>query len=173
MLIGWSGLAHPVAFIRKAALQQVGGYRAEYTAIEDKDLWLRLAEIGRLANLPETLLHYRLHENSISHRKANDVWRLWELLLAETYKRRGLRTSPPSFAARRRKAAKPGRTRAGWVRAAARAGNYATATKHARLLIKEHPLRLLTWITLARAAASTLRNRRPSKATVANSGDSR
>ena len=43
------------------AVESVGGYRSQLIAAEDLDLWLRLAERGKLANLPEALLFYRLH----------------------------------------------------------------------------------------------------------------
>jgi hypothetical protein len=35
---------------------------------EDYDLWLRLAEVGRIANLPDVLLSYRLHAGAASAR---------------------------------------------------------------------------------------------------------
>jgi hypothetical protein len=47
----------------------VGGYRAQLTAAEDLDLWLRLAERGKLANLPEALLFYRLHAGQVTNEK--------------------------------------------------------------------------------------------------------
>ena len=53
-------IAHPTVMMRRAALEDVGGYRRAYQRAEDYDLWLRLAERGRLANLPEALLEYRL-----------------------------------------------------------------------------------------------------------------
>ena len=53
----------------RGAWSRSGGYRAEYEWVEDIDLWLRLAERGRLANLPDVLLRYRLHEESVCHRR--------------------------------------------------------------------------------------------------------
>lgn len=51
-------IAHPALVARRATLQQVGGYR-EMGWPEDYDLVLRLAEAGRLHNVPEVLLHWR------------------------------------------------------------------------------------------------------------------
>ena len=53
--------------MRRNALSRVGGYRARFTHAEDYDLWLRLAERYRLANLPDVVLHYRLHPGQVSH----------------------------------------------------------------------------------------------------------
>jgi hypothetical protein len=36
---------------------------------EDYALWLALAKQGRLANIPEALLHYRIHPGSVSSRR--------------------------------------------------------------------------------------------------------
>lgn len=59
-------MLHPGIMMRRAAFEEVGGYRLEYEPAEDRDLFLRLAEIGRLANLDEALMHYRLHHSNVS-----------------------------------------------------------------------------------------------------------
>ena len=53
-------IAHPTVVLRRAPLEAVGGYRRAYLRAEDYDLWLRLAERGKLANLAEPLLEYRV-----------------------------------------------------------------------------------------------------------------
>lgn len=65
-LKGHAPLFHPAAMIRTAALRAIEGYRADYWPAEDLDLWLRLGEVGQLANLPKPVLRYRLHGGSIS-----------------------------------------------------------------------------------------------------------
>ena len=54
--------------MRRAAVQAVGGYHAEFEPAEDLDLWLRLGEVGRLvlATFPEVLMKYRQHARSFS-----------------------------------------------------------------------------------------------------------
>jgi glycosyltransferase involved in cell wall biosynthesis len=52
-------IAHPSVAMRKSAVASIGGYRTEFTRAQDIDLFLRLAEVGQLANLPEVLLDYR------------------------------------------------------------------------------------------------------------------
>jgi glycosyltransferase involved in cell wall biosynthesis len=54
-LAGVSAIHHPAVMMRRNALAQVGGYR-DLCPTEDFDLWLRLGEVGRLANLAEPLL---------------------------------------------------------------------------------------------------------------------
>jgi GT2 family glycosyltransferase len=52
--------------MRADAVEAAGGYRPLFPAAEDYDLWLRLSEHGRIANLPERLGAYRVHESSMS-----------------------------------------------------------------------------------------------------------
>jgi len=61
-----SVFAHPVVVIRKTAYARAGGYRPQFAHAEDYDLWLRLAEVSRLANLADPLLDYRTHSNQVS-----------------------------------------------------------------------------------------------------------
>jgi glycosyltransferase involved in cell wall biosynthesis len=67
LLGGISLLHHPCTMVRRSAMLQVGGYDESMIASVDLDLWLRLGEVGRLANLPDTLFHYRLHSGSITN----------------------------------------------------------------------------------------------------------
>lgn len=67
--LSWGGafIFDPTIVVRKSAILAVGGYRAEYEYAEDLDLFLRLAEVGRLANLPDVLVEYRQHSTSMSY----------------------------------------------------------------------------------------------------------
>ena len=58
-------LIHPFLMARREALEAAGGYRQVRHA-EDSDLYWRLAERGRLHNMPQVLGDYRLHAGSIS-----------------------------------------------------------------------------------------------------------
>ena len=51
---------------RTALVRQVGGYRPGFDGVEDYDLWARLLEITRAANLPDRLVSQRLHSNSFT-----------------------------------------------------------------------------------------------------------
>lgn len=59
---------HPTAMIRREALRSVGGYRESFIVVQDYDLWLRLSERTRLANLPERVLRYRFHPDQATSR---------------------------------------------------------------------------------------------------------
>ena len=65
-----SPFCHPSVIMRTALVRAVGGYRAAFAHCEDYDLWLRLAERTRLANLPEPLLLYRRSSGQVSNRHA-------------------------------------------------------------------------------------------------------
>lgn len=86
---GWS-LPQPAAMIRHSAIRKIGGYRDEYLWSEDLDLFLRLAEVGRLANLPDVLVKYRNHPHSTNHRRVRLQAELSRKCVIETYRRRGL-----------------------------------------------------------------------------------
>jgi len=50
---------HPSVIMRRQQILSLGGYRVEFHNSEDYDLWLRVARVYRLANLPLPLLRYR------------------------------------------------------------------------------------------------------------------
>ena len=51
-------------------MKRVGGYKDKYPHAEDIDLFLRLAEVGKLHNLRKIMLKYRLHYESVGHSHA-------------------------------------------------------------------------------------------------------
>lgn len=60
-------LGNPAAMFRADAARRIGGYRDDLQRTgEDLDFWLRLAEVGRLANLPDVLVRYRVHDRNAS-----------------------------------------------------------------------------------------------------------
>ncbi len=64
-------LIHPTIFFRHEAVRRLGGYHSQFHGYaEDLDLYLRLSEVGELANLPEPLLDYRVHLNSYNHTRS-------------------------------------------------------------------------------------------------------
>jgi acetyltransferase-like isoleucine patch superfamily enzyme/glycosyltransferase involved in cell wall biosynthesis len=66
-------LPHPGVMFRRSAVLKAGNYR-EPQPVEDLDLWLRLACVGKMVNLSESVLKYRLHSGSITDtaKKAGD-----------------------------------------------------------------------------------------------------
>lgn len=57
---------HSSVMMRKQVLENAGYYRPAFQGAEDYDLWLRLSELTTVANLPERLLQYRVHSESVS-----------------------------------------------------------------------------------------------------------
>jgi len=59
-------MCHPSTMFMRHAFEYCGGYREEYAPAEDYDLWLRLMEIGEVANVPDFILAYRYHADNLS-----------------------------------------------------------------------------------------------------------
>jgi glycosyltransferase involved in cell wall biosynthesis len=56
---------HGAMMMRRASLDEVGGYRAAFRAAQDFDLWLRLADRYDLDNLPDTVYRWRLRQDGV------------------------------------------------------------------------------------------------------------
>lgn len=61
-----SAIYQPSAIVRTEAFHAAGGYSGGYHTGEDLDLFLRLSQIGQLANDPEVLLDFRRHLHSVT-----------------------------------------------------------------------------------------------------------
>lgn len=62
---------HPTMCIRKSAILKVGNYNKNLTKtpFEDFELELRiLRQYGKIYNIPDILLNYRIHENQVTHK---------------------------------------------------------------------------------------------------------
>jgi glycosyltransferase involved in cell wall biosynthesis len=70
ILLKFCCIRHPTVMMRRSAVEKAGGYRNQAPYAEDLDLWLRVAENGKLANLDEVLLEYRQHPAQISEQRA-------------------------------------------------------------------------------------------------------
>jgi glycosyltransferase involved in cell wall biosynthesis len=144
--VGWS-IVHPSAMLRRDAVERVGGYRREYQWVEDLDLFLRLAEVGTLANLPDELLRYRQHTESVNRTRSAEQARLADACVREAYHRRGQEPPPGWKFVPRPKPAKHVQLRT-WAWKAMKEGNLEAARKHAVSLWKAAPLSVESWRTL-------------------------
>ena len=132
---------------RRHALLQIGGYRKEFEHCEDRDLFLRLSEIGRLANLKETLYLYRMHPVSICATRAQEQEARGQVALREAYERRGLPLEGmPPLPGRKNRSEAENHLR--WVWWALHGGNIKTARKHALRTIRLAPFSLESWRVL-------------------------
>lgn len=148
LLAGLRGvLAHPSTMFRGRALLQVGGYRSEFEPCEDRDLFLRLAEVGRLANLKEALLSYRMHSASVCATRTQEQDAKGQAALREAYERRGLplEALPPL---RGRKSLCEAERLRNWVWWALGSGHVKTARKHALRTVRLAPFSLESWRVL-------------------------
>ena len=81
--------AHPTMLVRKAAIEQVGGYREEYRDSEDVDLFARLIDSGRhIVVQPEALLLLRVHGHSVSAGAGRRQQMLNDLIVINSRRRR-------------------------------------------------------------------------------------
>jgi Glycosyl transferase family 2 len=72
ILEGRHVICHPAAMFRRDIVLGVGGYHAAFRHCEDYDLWLRLASVTKLANIPERLVRYRRYDGQVSARHATE-----------------------------------------------------------------------------------------------------
>jgi hypothetical protein len=63
-------LVHPAVMYRRDLVLALGGYHRAFVHCEDLDLWLRLASVTRIANIPERLIRYRHYPDQVSKRHA-------------------------------------------------------------------------------------------------------
>jgi glycosyltransferase involved in cell wall biosynthesis len=83
-LLSYSPLAHPTAFFRTKTLKDNKiKYTPHYEPAEDYKMWITLSEYGKLANLTDIILQYRIHPNQISNYKAQIQKEKTELIALE------------------------------------------------------------------------------------------
>lgn len=81
-------LSHPAVMYRREAAIEVGGYWTTGLS-EDWDLFLKLSDVGSLANLPDPVLDYRYHVDSINSRTLREVRTNIRLAIENHNRRRG------------------------------------------------------------------------------------
>ncbi|MEA2337295.1 MAG: hypothetical protein QOE82_1302 [Thermoanaerobaculia bacterium] len=132
-------VAHPAMVMRKDAVLAAGGYRDAQSPSEDLDLWLRLIEIGEMANLTEPLLRYRMHAGSTSIRDGSRQRATTAVIRAAARTRRGL--PPLHVSARYAYSHRDADATFHYecVRTALSSRNRAAVIKHARASIRRAP----------------------------------
>jgi glycosyltransferase involved in cell wall biosynthesis len=68
LMLRYNPMCHPTVVMKKDIALASGGYRAALLDADDYDLFLRMAERSKLANLQESVLQYRLHAGQVSVR---------------------------------------------------------------------------------------------------------
>jgi len=159
LLRGRGAMPHPGVMFRRDHVLALGGYREQFPVALDVDLWLRLAEQGRLANLEEILVKYRRHFRSLSCPTV-DLRAEAEVILKDTYRRRGMKL-PANFMASYPRALSEPETRIQWSQLAAYDGFHRTARKHALLALRQAPFSVACWKAAVRVLLYWTRLRRP------------
>ncbi|MDP6525628.1 MAG: glycosyltransferase [Kiritimatiellia bacterium] len=149
------GILHTAAMIRGTALQEVKGYREEFTCAQDTDLWLRLGETGRLANIPEVLLVIRHSLFGISSSMRSLQIEMSRRAIHCARERRGLQAleEPPQRWLPEGKAD----LIASWARSALLEGHYGTASRCAWKALLRKPDWLMVRVLLRALALRTVR----------------
>ena len=68
ILFPFRSFAHSSVFYRKQVVIDCGGYRNFFRLCEDRDLWLRLRNLGNIVHLPAYLVFIRKHDLQISNK---------------------------------------------------------------------------------------------------------
>ena len=84
------------ALVRRSVFEQTGGFDERLRAAQDHDMAIRIAEVTKLAYIPEDVFFYRRHDDSISKRGTKTRWTNGFYILDKAarrypYKRRDLR----------------------------------------------------------------------------------
>jgi glycosyltransferase involved in cell wall biosynthesis len=135
-------IGHPTVLMRRAPLSRIGFYR-ELDHCEDLDLWLRMAEVGRLANLPDVLLKYRLRVSSVSAQLRQRRREFISKVITDANQRRGANIRPGVIDELKPLDRVEYAHECAWM--AIGAGNVGTAQKHARRAIALSPLSPRSW----------------------------
>lgn len=86
-MMSFSPIAHPTVFLRNSILKNNNiQYNTKYEPAEDYQLWMILSEYGKLANLSDVLIYYRIHQNQTTNLRVNAKNELTKLIAFEYIK---------------------------------------------------------------------------------------
>lgn len=89
---GWP-IIHPTVMMRAAIVRTLGGYNEGFRSNVDHEIFLRMAERSKLANLPDALLLYRIHHRAMTAKNTSGC-RLVQQAISEACERRSLPYPP-------------------------------------------------------------------------------
>lgn len=148
MAANGGAIVHPAVMMRRDAVDAIGRYR-DLPVCEDLDLFLRLTDVGILANLSKFLFEYRQHGSSICDTQGVRQPEVAETVIREVCARRGIEWKPIKLFAPRPTSEWGVRLR--WLNLAHEAGYDRTARKHAYALLRHNPLSVRAWRVVFRA----------------------
>ena len=139
-------ITFPASMMLKMAIDKVGGFDENLTGAEDLCLFLRLAEVGKLANLNDRIYQYRQHENSISHASKIKILKDRQIVINNTCLRRGL---APKVLSMDNKCSRKVDIYIKWGWWALNGNNVLTARKYAKKAMFVNPCKVEVWKLLA------------------------
>lgn len=140
-------IVHPAMMARRSAIDAIGEYSDAYPWAEDLDFFLRLAEVGRVANLPDVILRYRQHLSSIGYSKSELQQKSTIAVVRDTHIRRGLPV-PPGLLTRPVSVPTRAQSYRKWAWWALGSGYIESARKHALRALRAEPLSVESWRTV-------------------------
>lgn len=146
-------LPQTTAMMRKDAYVRIGGYSGRLKATEDLDLFLRMAEVGRLSNLSEALVRGRVHPGSVTATRSTESLALRDEILQAAYARLDMEAPAEKPWHNWKGRSSPRKLHEQWLWNALRSGRKDIARRHALSLLRISPLDRHAW----RAALCALR----------------
>ena len=137
-------IVHPAVAMRADAVAKTGGYLEKYLTVEDHDLFLKLGEIGKLANVDEVLLKYRQHFKSTVYTTAHSQSKNLVEIITAACARRGIAV-PAEVELRPVENVTEATHRRNWAWRALAAGNIETARHHAWGALRASPFSPESW----------------------------
>lgn len=155
---GANPFVHGSVMFRREAVVGAGLYRPAFRQAQDRDLWLRMAERGKLANLPDALYCWRMRRGGVGASKYEDQ-RDYSRLARLCAERRaaGLPEPPLALSSVQRKWSRLLLSRLRTTAGAAvydmslaklylANGDHRRARKRALAVVRTHPFNLYAWI---------------------------
>jgi glycosyltransferase involved in cell wall biosynthesis len=142
--------------VRKSAVLEAGGYDERFPCAEDYSLWLRLAELGSLANLPGIHLYYRVHAGSANWTVNVQQRRQGHQIMNEARQRRGLEPLPAAADEIPPANKDDWNRRIYWINIALKSGNPLSALEMLRVALRKHPRSLVMWLAAVVAVCDAI-----------------
>jgi glycosyltransferase involved in cell wall biosynthesis len=139
---------HPSVMFRTKAVLAIDGYRNKYPHVEDLDMFLRIAEKGKIENLNTVLIKYREHFQKIGYLYSLDQEKEIDLLLAEAHESRNVPYVKSANSISQQNISNFQRMMT-WAWWALKAKNIKSAQKYALKCFKNSPFSIDTWRLIA------------------------
>lgn len=73
MIFRFSPIALPASMLRKEAILKVNKYDTQFAPAADLDMSFKIGTYYKLANIPEVLIRYRVHQNSATYKNLKRI----------------------------------------------------------------------------------------------------